>query len=161
MSLLNMRFGASRDSELMPTMQECSNWGLVPVSGQPIALLNLSYVENSASMDWSGVHWETVHLFLLPEPPLRVWISIRWTVSAIFPFGKSESARETDCQAVCFLAHRPSDSYYKAQHNTLTSFCDQIAALILSVCLSHMRPFIHHVLWHSRQMQWTDIHAAH
>lgn len=83
---------------------------------------------------------------------------IRWTVSALFPSGKSESESKTDSQAVCFLANSLSDSYYKVQYNTLTSQCNQIAALILSV--SHMQLFSHCVLWPSVWMQQTDIHVA-
>lgn len=106
-----MRFGVPRDSELMATVQECSNWGLALVSGQTTTLLNLSCEENNTFIGCSGEHRETAHLF----STLRLnECMIRWTVSALFPAGKSESESETDSQAVCFLAHRLSDSYYKA-----------------------------------------------
>lgn len=56
MSFLNMRFGVSREGELMATVQECSNWGLALVSGQTTTLLNLSSVENNTSIGWLGVY---------------------------------------------------------------------------------------------------------
>lgn len=90
---------------------------------------------------WMGVRRKTAHLFSSLEP----WLSglSKWaigrSVSAPFPSGKSESETETDSEAVCFLARGPSDSYYKAKHNTLTSLCNQTVALILSV--SHMQLF--------------------
>lgn len=106
-----MRFGVPRDSELMATLQECSNWGLAVVSGQTTTLLNLSSEENN-TFGWLGVHRERLHT---SASTLRLnKCMIRWTASALFPSGKSESVSETDSQAVCFLAHRLSDSYYKA-----------------------------------------------
>lgn len=76
MSFLNMRFGVSRDSELMATVQECSNWGLALVSGQTTTLLNLSSEENNTSIGRLGVHGETAHLFSFPKPRLADRISI-------------------------------------------------------------------------------------
>lgn len=75
MSFLNARFGVSRDSELMATMQECLNWGLAVVSGQTTTLLNLSAEENT-STGWLGVHWESAHLFSFPKPWLSDWLSV-------------------------------------------------------------------------------------
>lgn len=109
-----MRFGVPGDSELMATVQECSNWGLALVSGQTTTLLNLSSEENNTFIGWPGVHREAAHLSSFPETLRLNKCMIRWTVSALFPAGKSESESETDSQAVCFLAHRLRDSYYKA-----------------------------------------------
>lgn len=63
MSFLNMIFGVPGDSELMATVQECSNWGLALVSGQTTTLLHLSSEENNTSIGWLGVYPETPHLF--------------------------------------------------------------------------------------------------
>lgn len=42
-----MRFGVSRDSELMATVQDCSNWDMALITGQTTTLLNLSAEENN------------------------------------------------------------------------------------------------------------------
>lgn len=77
MSFLNMRFGVPRDSELMATVQECSNWGLAPLSGQTRTLLNLSSEENNTFIGWLGVYRETAHLFtFLWVLSLSDWISV-------------------------------------------------------------------------------------
>lgn len=61
---------------------------------------------------------------------------IRWTPSAPFPSGKSESESETDSQAVSFLAHRLCDSYYKAQYNFIQFRPPRVTKMLLSFCLS-------------------------
>lgn len=112
-----MRFGVLRESELMATVQECSNWGLALVSGQTTTLFNLSSAENNTFSFWLAgcILRECTPLLIPPALTLRLnKCMIRWTVSALFPSGKSERESETDSQAVCFLAHRLSDSYYKA-----------------------------------------------
>lgn len=77
MSFLNMRSGVPRDSELMATVQECSNWGLALLSGQTTGLLNLSSEENNTFIGWVGAYWKTAHLFSFPWAlSLSDWISV-------------------------------------------------------------------------------------
>lgn len=116
MSFPNRRFGVPRDSELMVTVQECSNRGLALISGQTTTLLNLSSEENNTLIWLVGCTWRDCTPLLIPQAlTLRLnECVIRWTVSALFPSGKSERKSETDTQAVCFHANRLRDSYYKA-----------------------------------------------
>lgn len=59
MSFLNLRFGVPRESDLMITEQECSNWGLDLLLGKTTTLLNLSSEENNTFIGWLGVPLHT------------------------------------------------------------------------------------------------------
>ena len=70
MSFLNMVFGVPGDSELMATVQECSNWGLALVPCRTAILLGLSSEEYNTSIGWLGGYRETPHLDSFPGPRL-------------------------------------------------------------------------------------------
>lgn len=129
MSFLHMRSGLPRDSELMATEQECSNSGLALVSGQ-----------STQSVIWrkQQFHWLLGCILRHCTPLLLPRAStLRWTPSAPFPSGKSESESGTDSQAVCFLAQRLCDSYYKAQYYFIQFRFHCVTKMLFSFCLFH------------------------
>lgn len=169
-----MRFGVPGDSELMATVQECSNWGLALVSGQTTTLLNLSSEENNTFVGWLGVYAETAHLFLLPELWLSDWISV-WLDGLCLHYFLLEKLRErvkltlrlSVSWPIGSVIHITKHSTIRSLHcvtKSLLSFCLFCAcsSLVIMYCDPRVecdRCYIHVVHW-NRQHDGSKSHES-
>lgn len=129
-----MRFGVPGDSELMATVQECSNWGLALVSGQTTTLLNLSSEENNTFIGWLGVYRETAHLFSFHKPWLSDWISV-WLDGLCLHYFLLEKVRERVKLTLRLSVSWPIGSVIHIEKHSTIRWLHCVTKLLLSFCL--------------------------